>query len=271
MSHHAEDARDRKGDIVINVLDHGYVGLIESWGSDEMIVESARMSTSKSFNGWGPKCSRCGHSEEEILRGLGQSVCGSLNGHDIKAGDEKLLRFLYDNKHSTPFEFAGMTIEVMAPIVVFREWMRHRTQSYSEVSARYTPLPFVDYIPSIERLMMQGGANKQAASTGAALTAEDAEKFRASIAYTYAALEGGYQEALAMGVPKELARLILPVGRYSKMRASTDLRNWIAFLTLREAPDAQWEIRQYAHAVSALIKEKFPRTHALYVEGARRG
>src|SRR3990167_3384931 len=121
----------------INVLDHGFVRLVEVWGKGDAgepeagIIEAARQSTQGSFRGW------------EL--------------------DEKLLRFLYcnDPKHATPFEFAGMVIEVQAPIFVFREWHRHRTQSYNEMSARYTPLPDVNYVPSVERLMINaGGSNK---------------------------------------------------------------------------------------------------------------
>jgi thymidylate synthase (FAD) len=76
-----------------------------------------------------------------------------------------------------------------------------------------------------------------------------------------------YQRALNMGVPKELARIHLPVGRYSRMRASANLRNWLGFLTLRVASGAQWEIRQYADAVGTLIKQAFPRTWELFAEG----
>jgi len=79
-----------------------------------------------------------------------------------------------------------------------------------------------------------------------------------------------YELYLSKGIPKELARLVLPVGHYSRMRASANLRNWLAFLTLRMAPNAQWEIRQYANAVSELIAEEFPRTYALFVEGLAR-
>ena len=77
-------------------------------------------------------------------------------------------------------------------------------------------------------------------------------------------------DALRHGVPKELARVHLPVGRYSRMRASAVLLNWLRFLALRMAPDAQWEIRQFANAVGGLIAEKFPRTWELFAEGLRR-
>lgn len=227
---------------VEQVLDHGYLKFVEHWGSDERIIEAARMSTNKGFRGWG--------TEEE-------------------PGDEKLLRYLYTNKHATPFEMAGLTIEVQAPIFVFREWHRHRTQSYNEMSARYTPLPNFNYIPTIDRLMMRGTRTKQAGTADGApvLTEDGAEQFRRELAAIYERDQLIYEAALARGVPKELARVHLPVGRYSRMMASTDLRNWLGFMTLRSAPNAQWEIRQFSDAVGRIIAHKFPRTWELFSEG----
>jgi thymidylate synthase (FAD) len=256
------------------VLDHGFVELVEAWGSDESIIEAARMSTQKGFLGWGPSCSKCGvrivatddgPSPADYERGE-QRGC---DHDDMKAGDEKLLRYLYEHKHSTPFEMAGCIIEVQAPIFIFREWHRHRTQSYAEMSARYSPLPDVNYVPQVERLLMTGGANKQAGGTGATLDADTARRIQAEIKDAYAAAETTYQRALATGTPKELARLILPVGRYSRMRASANLRNWLGFLTLRMDPAAQWEIRQYANAVAGILRDRFPRTMELFDGGAR--
>jgi thymidylate synthase (FAD) len=231
----------------IQVLDHGYIEPIEHWGSDERIIEAARMSTAKGFLGWGtPEA----------------------------PGDEKLLRFLWENKHQTPFEMAGLTIEVQAPIFVFREWHRHRVPfGYNEMSARYTPLPDVNYIPSVERLMIgSDGKNKQAGTVAgaAALTEEGTHWFRGYLEGIYANAEEGYQRALAAGVPKELARVHLPVGRYSRMRATSNLRGWLGFLALRMAAGAQWEIRQYANAVGTLVAERFPRTWSLFDEGRPR-
>ena len=138
--------------------------------------------------------------------------------------------------------------------------------SYSEMSARYTPLPNTNYIPSVERLMMNSKTNKQAGTVkGAAeLTEEQAQAFRVELARSYREQEALYQSALASGVPKELARVCVPVGRYSRMRASANLRNWLGFLVLRMAADAQWEIRQYANAVGDLIAQAFPRTWKLF-------
>lgn len=245
----------------IDLLDHGYVQFIESWGSDERIIEAARMSTNKGFQGWGCKGNETGFH-----------TCGLPVDGCKESGDEKLLAYLWNNKHATPFEMAGMVVEVQAPIFVFREWHRHRTQSYNELSARYTPLPDVNYIPTVERLMVgSDSSNKQAGRVDGAkaLEAVDAEVFQFQLRDHYSNAEHMYQSALAHGVPKELARIGLPVGRYSRMRASANLRNWFAFLTLRCAPNAQYEIRVYANAVGQFIERSFPRTWELFAKGNR--
>lgn len=223
----------------IKVLDHGYVKLIEDYGAGEAdnpeagIIEAARQSTQGSFRGW--------------------------------EQDEKLLGYMFNNNHSTPFEFCGMVIEVQAPIFVFREWHRHRTQSYNEMSARYSPLPNVNYIPTMERLFLTQKGNKQAqALDGTELSVNEASKWIETLKDSYEANEMLYQTGLSMGLPKEVARVCVPVGRYSKMRASANLRNWLSFLTLRMHPAAQWEIRQYANAVGQIISEVFPRTWSLF-------
>lgn len=224
-----------------DILDHGYLKVIETWGSDQRIIEAARMSVQGGFKGWGtPEA----------------------------PGDEKLLAFLYRNNHSTPFEMAGAIIEAQAPIVVFREWHRHRTQAFSEASARYSPLPDTNYIPTLARTLQTQAGNKQAQGTGAVLTDKAAIEWLSHLDEAYRFAEEVYQEGLSLGVPKELARLCVPVGRYSKMRASANLRNWLGFLTLREAPNAQEEIRLYANAMHDALTETFPRTMALFSERA---
>lgn len=253
----------------VKVLDHGYVELVESWGSDERIIEAARMSTGKGFQGWGPiPCQACERSGRFVSgRGAHIQECKTCNGTGKVPGDEKLLRYLYEHKHSTPFEMAGMTIEVQAPIFVFREWHRHRTQSYNEMSARYVPLPDVNYVPTVERCIVVPGQNRQArGSTDKVPTHDEVLAWLASLEISYEAAQYAYELGLKFGIPKEIARLPVPVGRYSRMRASANLRNWLAFLTLRMTPQAQWEIRQYANEVALLIKQNFPRTYDLFAE-----
>jgi len=248
-----------------NLLDHGYVKLVDVWGSDERVVESARMSTQQGFKGWGERCADCGYKR---TTDLAHHLSDCSRPDKWLPGDEKLLRYLVENQHATPFEFGGLVVEVQAPIFVFREWHRHRTQSYNEASARYSPLPDLNYIPTVERLLMSSATNRQAAAlTGSAvLTETTAEIFRQRLRVSYENAQALYDSALADGVPKELARVHLPVGRYSRMRASTCLRNWLSFITLRSAPNAQWEIRQYSDAVGELVADAFPRTWALFEE-----
>ena len=228
----------------IDVLDHGFVRFVEDWGhgdsrmSEAGIIEAARQSTQGSFRGW--------------------------------RRDRQLLRYLHEHKHSTPFEFAGMVLEVRAPLFVFREWHRHRTQSYNEMSARYAPLPNLNYMPTVERIVSgsQATANRQAGSVKDAPVADRsaAERYQGDLRFCYETFQASYADALEAGIPKELARCGMPVGRYSQMRASAVLRNWLGFLTLRMDPMAQFEIRQYANAVFTLTQERFPETAALFSE-----
>jgi thymidylate synthase (FAD) len=251
------------------VLDHGYVKYIEHWGSDERIIESARMSTNKGFLGWGPFCPDC-----SVPVVLGEPRCAKCGSASTRIpGDERLLSYLYKHHHDTPFEFAGLVIEVQAPLMVFREWHRHRTQSYNEMSARYTPLPDTNYMPTPERCLMVSGLNKQAgAATDKQLTHADVLMWLDLLVGAYYKAEQVYRVGLEIGLPKEVARLPVPVGRYSRMRAHANLRNWLAFLTLRSdiVPSgrfAQYEIRQFANPVGAIIKDCFPRTYELFAKG----
>lgn len=253
----------------VSLLDHGYLELVEAWGSDERIIEAARMSTGKGFLGWGPVCA-CGQRTTDDPKRCPNDNGSGHGGHAFVPGDEKLLRYLWEHNHGTPFEMAGATFEVQAPIMVFREWHRHRVPfGYNEMSARYTPLPDVNYIPSVERLMIgSDGKNKQAGTVKGAdvLTEMDAEEFREAIKDHYERAERIYQTALQSGVPKELARVHLPVGRYSRMRATGNLRGWLGFLALRMPSNAQWEIRHYAYALCGMLQAKFPRTMELFLE-----
>lgn len=244
----------------IDVLDRGYVELIDSYGSDSRIIEAARMSTDKGFQGWKLPCKNCQDWEENDER-----ICENCQDTCEVEGDTKLLKYLYKNKHMTPFEMCDATFIIQAPIFVFREWHRHRTQSYNEMSARYTPLPNMSYIPTMDRIGIDGGSNKQAQGVKE-LTNSAATEFVVNLEKFYINVQRLYQKALEDGIPKELARLVLPVGRYSRMMAKANLRNWLGFLILRMDSHAQWEIRQYANAVHQLLSQKFPRTMALYDE-----
>lgn len=269
-----------------SVLDHGFIRPVEAWGrgdAGEMeagIIEAARQSTKGNFRGWAPYelCTKCdGWRVFETGAPMAKAVFGldpacAHKWKQFPKGDVGLLQFLMMSKpqHSTPFEFAGLVIEVKAPIFVFREWHRHRTQSYNEMSARYTPIPPDDYLPTYERCMMGGAhavstTNKQAQNTtGVLLSGEDAQKWLRRQERIYKIVEGQYQRGLMIGIPKELARCSMVVARYSQMRAHANLRNWLGFLTLRSDKGAQWEIRQFAEGLAKIIEAIFPHTWRLF-------
>lgn len=240
----------------INVLDAGYVEVIElsGTGRDGKVKAAGEFTTEADC-------------EVGIIEAARQSTQGAFRGWESdgdRPGDTKLLNFLYNNNHMTPFEFSGMVIEVEAPIFVFREWHRHRTQSYNEMSARYAPLPPQNYVPDLEMTLHRAdvgvrAANRQAGGT-AVMNREAIEAWHLEVITTYEFLDKLYERGLAAGVPKELARITMPVGHYTRMRASANLRNWLQFLTLRMDSRAQYEIRMYASAIGELVKTYFPKT-----------
>lgn len=279
----------------IPLLDGGYIRFVEDWGygdaqvAEAGIIEAARMSTQGAFKGWGPQvtgiaCYPNGEVPPDrrrmVLPGFLEEVWRKHGKPDVidatnpfievreEPGDERLLAYLHERAHSTPFEFAGMVVEVQAPIMVFREWHRHRTQSYNEMSARYAPLPANDYMPTPKRCLMVSAKNKQAgAATGSdVLTHEKVIEWLGQLREAYDVSDRVYRNGLQWGIPKELARLPVGVGRMSRMRAHACLRNWLAFMTLRSErnPNAQWEIRQFGNALAQLCRQRFPQTMLLF-------
>lgn len=211
----------------INLLNHGYCRLIDVMGSDLSVTRSARVSHNAD---WRP--------------GKGSS------------SDEKLINYLWSNGHTTPFEAVTLTIEVQAPILVFRQWHRHRTQSYNEMSARYTELPELFYIPDPKLIGKQSATNKQGRTLD--LTDDELNERHIEIGMLIAQNEAAfelYRKLISWGWPKELARSHLPVSTYSRMFATMNLLNAFRFLTLRADPHAQYEIRVYAEALFQLLSE----------------
>jgi thymidylate synthase (FAD) len=255
----------------VMVLDHGMVRYIDHMGSDERVIEMARQSTKGGFRSWEPYkvCDGCGHWFADHTN---YCDCNPCHYTDYPNGDMALLRTLYRSKpaHTGPFEHCVVTVQIQAPIFVFREHHRHRTQSYSELSARYAPLPDQNYVPTVERCLMGKAETKnrqaQALRGAAELTPETAEIWLKQLRWTYEVCEQTYQMGLAYGIPKELARLVLPVGRYSRMAATANLLNWIKFLRLRCDNAAQWEIRVFADQVREILCGLYPRTMRLFAD-----
>lgn len=209
----------------IDVLDHGFVRLVDHMGCDLSVARAARVSYDAAW--------RAGEDEK---------------------GDEKLIRYLWKNHHTTPFEAVTFTFEVKAPIFIFRQWHRHRTWSYNELSARYRELPEEFYVPDPAMIGQQSANNKQAREIGDGSDKDAADLIRSACGLSFDA----YRQLLARGVPRELARSVLPVATYSHMFATVNLLNLLKFLTLRSHSHAQWEIQQYAEAMRMLAATVAP-------------
>lgn len=213
----------------IDVLDHGFVRLIDHMGSDLSIVRAARVSYDAAW--------RAGKDE---------------------GSDSRLIRYLWKNQHTSPFEAVEFQFEVKAPIFVFRQWHRHRTWSFNELSARYRELPEEFYVPDPEIVGTQHAKNKQARDTSQERqphqVSQELRTMREACETSFAV----YRGLLGSGWPRELARSVLPVATYSHMFAKVDLRNLLHFLDLRCHEHAQYEIRIYAETMLELVRPIVP-------------
>ena len=218
-----------------DVLDRGFVRLVDSMGDDSSVVQAARVSTGK--------------------------------GTKTPLEDAKLIRYLMRNRHTTPFEMVMFKFHVSLPIVVARQWIRHRMASYNEFSGRYSILPDKFYYPLADQVKSQGTKNKQGSegevSSDSVLWYLDTLKRWAQDGYTW------YQEALRRGISKERARFFVANTVYTEWYWKVDLKNLLDFLRLRSDDHAQWEIQQYADAVLGLIQPIVPVTVAAWEEYGR--
>lgn len=170
--------------------------------------------------------------------------------------DAKLLKYLLRHNHWSPFEHATLTFRVELPIFVARQWMRHRSWSFNEVSARYTQLPPMFFMPDEWRV--QSTVNRQGSEGRLTDVASDEADMIALGAFE--AVAAAYQSLLALGVGREQARSVLPVGVFTQLYATASLRSVLHFLALRDEPHAQAEIRDYAREVRSLTADVFPHT-----------
>jgi thymidylate synthase (FAD) len=202
----------------------GSVQLIQSVGDDTGIVNSARVSFGKKIE-------------------------------SIEDKDRKLLKYLLEHEHGTPFEHNTLTFLIKCPLFVARQWMRHRIASFNEISARYVEIKEEFYIP--EKFRKQSTNNRQASIEG-----NDLENEKANLIYTESlkVAYSKYQELLSLGVAREQARALLPLATYTEYYFTCNLRSLLHFIKLRDHANAQWEIQQYAKAIKEIAKEIFPET-----------
>ncbi|CAO5678785.1 MAG: Flavin-dependent thymidylate synthase [Holosporales bacterium] len=220
------------------VLDHGFVRVIDYLGSDESIVQAARVSYGR--------------------------------GTKKQTEDQALIHYLMRHRHSTPFEMCEIKFHLKMPIFVARQWIRHRTANINEYSARYSILDKEFYLPELDQIASQSAINNQ--GRGAPLPLLEAESIRnrleedANKAYdTYEFLLNEKGESDRNGLARELARMNLPINFYTQMYWKIDLHNLLHFLSLRADPHAQYEIRVFAETILNIVKQWVPITYDAFL------
>jgi thymidylate synthase (FAD) len=208
----------------VRVLDsQGWIGLVHAMGDETTVVNAARVSFGKF-----------------VTR--------------MTERDEVLLKYLIDQRHTSPLEHVVFTFIVHCPLFVRSQWHRHRTWSYNEISRRYTDVDIEFYEP--QHIRGQSENNRQA-SVDTLPTAMQAEGARLIAAANRASHEA-YENLLRMGVCREQARGVLSQNLMTTFWATVDLANLLHFISLREHEGAQWEIRQYARAIKTLVQPLIP-------------
>jgi len=218
----------------VKVLDKGFVELIQSMADDLIVVNSARVSFNKSSAA-------------------------------LELKDKKLIKFLMENHHETPFEHCVFTFRIKCPIFVAREWFRHRIGSFNEWSGRYSVLEDEFYIPDKSAVRTQVGKPGAYTFLPWEDPASPPEAFQEALVAHCEASYDLYQYWLDKGVAKELTRIFLPVNIYTQFYWTVNARSLMNFIKLRNAPDALLEIREYAKIVEALFEQAMPITYEAYV------
>ena len=258
-------------DNTVRVLDDGFIELIGVFGNEKTIAQAARTS-------YGMKRI----SEEDVA----------------SEKDIALIKRLAKDKHTTPFEQVEMRFAIRCPMDTWRQWIRHRTANVNEYSTRYRPA--IDSNQIVGDWRMQSTDNKQGSAGYLPAKWEDLEGVSitpASPGWNLVRFPNGlecevptsysqrpcdffsyrerqllnlsrqvYEERLQAGIAREQARKDLPLSTYTEAWWKNDLSNILKFLVLRTAPDAQFEIRQYALAMSLFVKQEFPNVYDYYVE-----
>ncbi|AKS45549.1 thymidylate synthase (FAD) [Octadecabacter temperatus] len=218
-----------------DVLDHGFVRVIDYMGDDEAICQAARVSYGK--------------------------------GTKSVQNDEGLIRYLMRHWHSTPFEMCEIKLHVKLPVFVARQWIRHRTANVNEYSARYSILDREFYIPRVEDLAAQSVINNQ--GRGETLTGEEAERVLRYLKDDSNRAYDHYEDMISeedgkQGLARELARMNLPANIYTQWYWKVDLHNLFHFLRLRADSHAQMEIRVYADAICEIVKDWVPAAYGAF-------
>lgn len=201
-------------------------------------------------------------SDEDVARAAWVSNYGEDARLKETGRISGLINYLYRNKHLSPFEHGSFTFFCDVPIFVAREFMRHRTFSYSEVSARYATLNPKFYVPGTHRpLVQQGKVGEYTFTPG---TREQYAYLQRWDETTYTYAWNTYEDLVERGVAREVARDVLPVGIYTQFYATVNPRNLMQFLDLRVADNALFEIRDTAEQMEEYFEDAMPLTYAAW-------
>lgn len=244
-----QGTRGSEMNLVRHVLDHGHVRLVSFM--QPALGGRLDISPQEIVDDW--------DGDLEVVRNARNSFNAAHRAGEDEDKDSKLLNYLYSHRHTTPFEAMVFTFDIKCPIFVARQWHRHRTWSYNEVSARYTMFPEEFYLPDVEYVGTQSTSNKQQRiiESNPGLTPEAAAFVNELQEHSIAGFRL-YKEYLSLGVPRELARCFLAVNTYTHFFGTVDMHNLFHFLRLRLHSHAQYEIRVYAEAILELIRQVAP-------------
>ena len=234
----------------IKVLDHGFVRVIDYMGDDSAVVQAARVS-------------------------YGRGTKKSLQ-------DKGLINYLMRHRHTTPFEMCDIKFHIKLPIFIARQWIRHRTASVNEYSARYSILSNEFYLPDRENLTPQSSTNKQGRSSEAlpenialrvlATIKEDSLRcYKNYVAMMNQDEQGNIIDEDNVGITRELARINLTLNHYTEWYWKINLHNLLHFLALRADSHAQYEIRVYAEVMLDIVKAWVPFVYEAFIEHRKNG
>ena len=224
------------------VLDKGFIEVVDSLGNDLTVVNSARVSFGKRKTKW-------------------------------DKSDERLVRYLAKYKHYSPFRHLQVQFHIKAPEFVMRQWYKHvvgiettsnssaKDHAWNEISGRYVPVEDF-YYPSVWR--KQSDDNKQA-SEG---VLDDLQQKRMDMVFKeyMRQVEMAYDRMIDAGMAKEQARIVLPLNQYTEVYWTASFQAIMNFIELRNEKTSQWEIQQYAKSMLDLMYESFPKTTEIWVD-----
>ncbi|AHX11114.1 thymidylate synthase, flavin-dependent [Neorickettsia helminthoeca str. Oregon] len=226
------EALEQNLDKRYQVLDKGFIRVVDYMGNDQSIVQAARVSYGK--------------------------------GTKTVNQDRALIHYLMRHSHTTPFEMCEIKFHIKMPIFVARQWIRHRTANVNEYSARYSIVDNEFYIPEMEKVCYQSATNAQGGSDQVDQVL--AQEFNDALNENSRALYEGYTHFINSGLAREIVRIALPLNAYTEMYWKIDLHNLLHFLKLRSHSHAQYEIRRYAEVMEEIVKLWVPIAYEAFLE-----